>query len=264
MENRRYKLSFVFAFLLLVLSAVIYAAKIRFEFDNKVNFIIYGLVFLMLIILAYQSFKEKSYPSALEIKKIKSVSDSAFLAGIGFLIDFISCSMSLYTALNSKRIIYAKAGANAVSLVFALLSSLYFISIFLSYRYSSYDFRKLKFLHFSPLLWALFRSGDIILNVVTFKEDVFSTTKGLMLIFAILFFFSFISEIENEKGAKRSFVFFVGAFSYLCLLIFSLRFFELRFRKAELLSEDSFFAVTSLCLFSFAHYFRNNLLSPRL
>ena len=264
MENRRYKLSFVLAFLLLVSSAFVYGAILKFELSNKVNYIVYGLVFLMLGMLAYQSFKEEEYPPAFDTEKSKAVADSAFFAGIGFLADFVNSAVGLVSALTSKRIIFALAGANAVSLVFALLSSLYFIAVFLSYKYDSYDFRKLKHLHFAPLLWALARAGMIILNAVTFREDVFSSVKGLMLIFAILFFFSFISEIENEGGAKKAFVFFIGAFSYLCLLLFMIGFFALRYHKFALLSENSAFCLTSLCLFFFTHYFRNNLLSPKI
>ncbi len=264
MENRRYKLSFVLAFLLLISCALVFGAILRFELDNKVNYIVYGLVFLMLGILAYQSFKEEAYPPSFELKKINSVADSAFVAGIGFLIDFVNSAATTVSALTSKRIIFALAGANAVSLVFALLSSLYFITVFLSYKYTSYDFRKLRYLHFAPLLWALAKSGLVILNAVTFREDVFSSVKGLMLIFAVLFFFSFISEIENKEGAKKAFVFFLGAFSYLCLLLFLIGIFALRYGKFAPISDNSAFFLTSLCLFFFAHYFRNNLLSPKI
>ena len=264
MENRRYKLSFVLAFFLLIGAAAVYAATLRFELENKVNYLIYALVFLMLGILAYQSFREEEYPPAFEFKKSKGVASSAFLAGIGFLIDFINSAVGLYSSLNEKRINFAGVGANAVSVVFALLSSLYFITVFVSYKYTSNDFRRLKFLHFAPLIWAFAKSGLIILNAVAFKEDVFSSVKGLMLIFAILFFFSFAYEIENESGAKKAFVFFLGAFSYLCLLLFFIGFIDICYKKTALLSENTAFALSSFCIFFFVHYFRNNLLSPRI
>ena len=264
MENRRYKLSFVISFLLFLCAASVYAATLRFELENKINYIVYGLVFLMLVIQAYQSFKEESYPPAFEIKKNRSVAFSAFIAGVGFLFDFIGSATELYKLLSEKRIIYSAVGTNLVSLVFALLSSLYFISIYLSYKYNSYDFRKLRFLHFAPLIWAVSKAGLSILNSIAFKEDVFSSIKGLMLIFAILFFFTFIGEIENSEGAKKTFVFFLGAFSYLSLLLFFIGFINICYKKTAFLNQNTTFSLTSFCLFFFSHYFRNNLLSPRV
>ncbi|MBE6741215.1 MAG: hypothetical protein E7570_02835 [Ruminococcaceae bacterium] len=264
MENKRYKLSFVISFILLISSIILYGVKLRFGLENSFNYVIYGFVFLMLGILAYQSFKEESYPPAFEIKKNNANAYSAFLAGIGFLIDFISNGISVYFTLTSKRIIPAEVATKAAALVFALLSSLYFMTVFLTYKYNSYDFRKLKYLHLAPLLWALSGAALTVLNAVAFREDMFSAIKGLTLIFATLFFFSFIQETESKGSAKKALVFFVGAFSYLCLLLVAVKFFDLRYRNAVLLHEDSAFAVTSLLLFTFAHYFRNNILSPRI
>ncbi len=262
MENKRFKLSFVAAFILLISSVAVYAIGVISGAQSKTNIIVYLLTLLMLCVLAYQSFREKEYPKAFEPKKNRYIADSALLAGGGFIIDFIGSSIALYYLFDAKRVNPAETGLYIGGIAFSILSTLYFAAIYLSYTGNAYDFRRLKILHFAPLLWAISKSGLLILNAVGFRNDAFSTIKGLLLIFAILFFFTFIVEIENEEGAKKSFVFFIGALSYLCLLILFIRYFDMRYNNTPLVGEDTFFTATSLCLFMFTHYLRTNLLSP--
>ena len=256
MNSSNYSLSSLLTELAFIICVLTRCLTLAFEWGSAANYVFYLLILLMLILTAHQSFKEASTNKA-EFKS--SLKGYALCASIGFLVDFVNLELSALNLAEGKHYSKAELLALCFAGVFALLSSLYFSAVYLSCKSAAYDFKKLKFLHFTPLIWALLRSTDMISNATSVKSDVYSALKGAVLIFAILFFYSFISELENKSEAKRTTLFFSGAFSYLAFLLFISSVLSLIFKKADLISEESFFSLSAFLIGLFVYYFRKEL-----
>ena len=241
----------------LIICIILRVLSVMLKWGGAANAVFYIAVLITIIITAYRSFSQSEYNRACDFKENMKIYATG--AAGGFIIQFIYCVISA-GALADERY-FNKASLISISAagVFSLLSSLYFIAISLSCGKTSYDFRKLKILHFAPLLWSLCAIAHIIPNAPDFKTDVFSVLKALMLIFAMLFFYFFISETESESGAKKSTVFISKAFSYMCLLLFFSRAFEIIFKAETLYNCESLFALSALLIGTFAHQFRKGL-----
>ena len=242
----------------LIICIVIRALSCMLHFGAAANYVFYIAVFITLCIVFLRSHRGQ-FGSAAKLKS--ELRPYALLFSFGFMIDFIN---SLFTAVKlteeahlNRPQFFALIAAG----IFALLSALYFIAVYLSCGKTAYDFKKLKLLHFMPLLWSIASTLVIITDALSFKSDVFMILKSAFLIFAALFFYCFISEAENEGAAKRQTVFISKAFSYIALLLFFSRCFELIGKTAALSESETFFALSALIMSLFPHFYRKQIVS---
>ena len=240
----------------LIICIVIRLLSCLLHFGAAANYIFYIAVLITLCIVFLRS-RKGPFGSVFELTS--ELKPYALLFSFGFMIDFIN---SLFTAVKlaeeahfNRPQFFALIAAG----LFALLSSLYFIAVYLSCGKTAYDFRKLKILPFMPLLWSIAAILGIITDALSFKSDVFMILKSTFLIFAALFFYSFISETENEGAAKRQTVFISKAFSYIALLLFFSRCAEITGKTAALIESETFFALTALMMSLFPHFYRKQI-----
>ena len=241
----------------LIICIVLRVLSVMLKWGSTANAVFYIAVLITIIITAYRSFSQSEYNPACDFKENMKLYSTG--AAVGFIIQFIFCVINAGILADERYISKTSLITISAAGVFSLLSSLYYIAVSLSCGKTSYDFKRLKALHFAPLLWSLCSLAHLIPNAPNFKSDVFGVLKAIMLIFGILFFYSFISEIESESGAKKSTVFNSKAFSYMCLLLFFSRAFEIIFKAEELYNPESLFALSALLIGTFAHQFRKNL-----
>ena len=256
MTNNNISIPSVLSSAAFAICTIIKALSTVFKWGGGADIAFYTALFITLILVAYRSFTQGDYKKATEFgNELKPFS---FLASAAFMIEFVKTIIILYRTVDGKRYTPIELAVLIAICLFSLLSSLYLIAISLSCGKTSYDFKRLRFLHFAPLMWALFSIAGIITDAPSFINNGFAILKGFTLIFGALFFYTFIIEIENENGAKKSTVFFSKAFSYLCFLLFITRVFELAGKTAAF-DEQSVFALSALLLGLFAHYYRKNL-----
>lgn len=241
----------------LIICIVIRALSCLLNLKAAANYIFYIAVLITVCIVFLRSFKGREYNSPAELKS--ELKPYALLCSFGFMIDFINSLFSAVKQTEEAHLNRPQFFALIAAGVFALLSSLYFIAIYLSCGKSSYDFKKLKLLHFTPLLWAISSILLMIADALSFKNDVFMVLKSAFLIFAALFFYCFLSEIENNGSAKRQTVFISKMFSYFALLIFFSRCFELIGKTAVLSDGETFFALSAFLIGLFPHFYRKQI-----
>lgn len=114
-------------------------------------------------------------------------------------------------------------------------------------------------MHLAPVFW----SGAKILSLMQYAisplTDIGGVLKYAMLIFAVCFFYCFASEIENDKGAKPSTVFFAREFSYFSMLFFIDSLVMLFSKSLKLTDENIVFSICALFICSFAFFFEKNI-----
>lgn len=240
----------------LIICIVIRALSCLLQSGAAANYIFYIAVLITLCIVYLRS-RHGQFSSASELKK--ELAPYALLFSLGFMIDFINSLVTAVKQTEEAHFNRPQFFALIAAGVFALLSSLYFIAVYLSCGKTAYDFKKLKILPFMPLMWSVSLIVGMITDALSFKSDVFMILKSTFLIFAALFFYCFISECENEGEAKRQTVFISKAFFYIALLLFFSRCFELIGKTAVISDSETFFALSALTMGLFAHFYRKQI-----
>jgi hypothetical protein len=224
----------------------------------------YVMLAFGVMLIAFDSFKNKDYPPAFEFKNNFHLNGFSYLASLGFFVDFVHNCVRLFVSAQDgsyKNLTYFIP--ICLSCLFALLSCFYFYTIGLSYGDKNYDFRELKVLHIAPLFWSVAQVFSIMQQAISFSRNVDSVVKYAMLVFAVCFAFCFASEIESSKGAKPITLFLARGYSYLSVMFFINRFMLLLSGNANINDDDGIFAVSVLLICAFVFFFEKNIISHK-
>lgn len=259
-QSTNSKIYFVFVILSLFASAGLRFSMFLFNASEAINCIYYIVVILGAVMIALNSFRNKSYANAFIFKNDFHLNIFSYVACIGFFADFVYQCVEIFLSVDDGDY---KNPIRFIPLClicfFSLISCFYFYTVGLSFGDKNYDFRELKIMHLAPIFW----SGVKILSQMQYAinplKDIGSMLEYILLIFAVCFFYCFASEIENDKGAKPSTVFFAREFSYFSMLYFIDGIVMLFSKSSSLTDKNVVFSVCALFICSFAFFFEKNI-----
>lgn len=219
--------------------------------DNfNLSYIVYGLSALMMIISIYNG--------AVCIKKCDTVSADSYNRKIAFssavsalcmFADFVNQCRDCYLYLaDNKYIEYGYIIPLGISGGFALVSSFYFITVFITARGGNFDLKKLTWLHFSPIIWAVFRLISITAKFINLESGIEIALEFLFLTSFIFFWFSVMLSFDGRKRATDILFTAASLFSFCLSAVLFIPRFVFVFTNFET-NFDSFL-ITSLCYMS--------------
>ncbi len=257
MKNQYHLISF----LLFLLCVGVRLASVIAGASTALMIIFYIALAVGIVFLALDSFGKKKYASAFIFKNRFHLNVFSALCCAGFFVDFVSGAVNVYQTLaGSLYIARAPFVSMCVSTVMALLSSFYFVLVSSSFANSNYDFRKLRALHFAPLLWGLFRLFAILDEVPNLLQSDAPVLKHIVLIFITCAFFFFAFEVDSTDGTKNSTVFVLRAQYYVGTIYFVNQLMLLLGGENGLSVFDCTFAVTVLLVSGFMYFCEKNII----
>ncbi|MCM1114198.1 MAG: hypothetical protein NC397_01730 [Clostridium sp.] len=177
---------------------------------SSIPIFIYGMFFGELILTAIYAFKIKATGNIFNFNTANKSSyfASSFLCA-AFFIDFLHQCINCFNYISSASYIeYAYIIPLGLSALFSLINCFYFVTFALTAKGSNYDFRNFTLLHFSPIIWGIAKLVIIMVKIVDITINIEICLEFLLLVFMLIFFFSYISLIDkhgNDTG--RTFVF---------------------------------------------------------
>lgn len=136
---------------------------------------------------------------------------SAFLA-FSYFADFVQQVYNCYNYISRVSYIeYAYLIPMAVSGVLALLCCFYFVCFAMTAGGSNYDFRNFTLFHFLPVIWCFSKLIMMMLKIIDVQQNVEGVLEFLLMAFMVVFFFCYISMVDNKGAVSRAFVFFANA-----------------------------------------------------
>lgn len=254
------KLYSLFAILLFFAAGGLRLSMLLFDLSVAVNSVYYLLLLVGIVFLALKAFNSGKYKRAFSLSKKINLNLSAFAAAIGFFIDFVHKCVNAYNCVLDE--VYKSRNTFVplcIGALFALLSCYFFYTVSLSYSSKSYDFRSLKLMHFSPLIWSGTQILTIMDKTANLRADIDGVVKCFVFIFAVCFFYRFSAEIEDQGEAKATTMFCSSAFSYLSAAFFVNRLMLLFGKFVPIDSDDGITSVTMLLVAIYAVFFEKSI-----
>lgn len=243
----------VFSILFCVVAIVLRFSALLLNSSSGLIIAFYIFALATVIFVVLRTIKEEGYSNAFKLNKAYRLDALSYFACFGFFVDFVhQCVRIFLSVQNGDYRSFATMSPIILSCIFALLSCFYFITVAMSYSDIGYDFRRLKLLHISPMLWAFANVLNGFTEPVSLLKEVDSIVKYFALCLAVAYFFCFAKEIENASSAKKSFVLFSRMFGYSSLIFFADRVMLIITGNAELLDKNSILAVCLLLISLFA------------
>lgn len=138
----------------------------------------------------------------------KTLYFSSALLSVTMFADFLHQCFGCYDYISKTNYIeYVYIIPLALSGLFALMSCFYFATLSVTAKGSNYDFKNFTLLHLAPVLWAFLRLILIMIKIIDVKRDADTALEFLLLSFMLLFFFCYISMIDNGGRVSRLFIF---------------------------------------------------------
>lgn len=216
-----------------------------------VLFFISCLAFILLIPvwLKNKALKNPFYKSKSRLLFLSSVA-----AGIAMFYDFVfKCVNGYQYAAEVSAIQLNYFIPLCLSALSALLCTLYFIMMGVSFKTDSYDFKSFKYYHIMPVFWNLFVLFSLLSD---YNDGVYAEEKILhyiVLISGILFFITLIGSMNSDYKKLKWLCFSGFVYGALCFVLSVPRIIAFLF-GAELNGAD-FSAATYLFIAAFAGVF---------
>lgn len=271
MQNKTAKIPLILSTVAAGVAVFLRFRQLLFFTDNSTGFVvpegevysywIYGLIFCSAVLCLVFAFRSKCTAQGIAPKSQGKVAAFAFLNAAAFFIDFVLQAYDCFSYVENT--VYLERNELAIMILvgaFALLSSFYYITVGMTLRGSQYDFRSFKLFHFVPVLWAVTRLLDILVEMVNVSMGTETVVEFIYLVFLLMFYFSFITAAVSERNAGRGIVFF-ALVTFMLSLILDLPGIvtSLIGRQSEL-SDAVFSRITDLICGLFAASFAGNLL----
>lgn len=221
---------------------------------GNLSFVIYALLLVIFIISALYSKRHQPVRTlfASENGTKGEFLSSVFLSG-AFFADFMYQSFNCYSYSSRVSYIdYTFLIPLALSGLLALACCFYFLCASMTANGSNYDFRNFTILHFAPVLWGFFRLLLIMLKIIDVKLDVEATIEFLLIAMMIMFFFCYISMLDNGTAPTRAFVYFAVITFSLSLILALPRIALIIIGKGSQLSHIDYFPLTFVAVGVFA------------
>ncbi len=184
----------------------------------------------------------------------------SYLCTAGFFVDFVSSAVRIFMSvgdgsyLNAVYFVPLCLGCAA-----AIISSFYFIMVGLSFDSSAHDFRRLKIVHISPVLWAVSKMFAVLTDAAKPGEDINIILKYIVLIFLTGAFYFFASEVLSQQGTKQVSLFAFKAVFYTGMLYCIDQIMLVISHISEIGSTDGMLAVTVFGISVFMYFLSKNI-----
>lgn len=226
MPKIKNKTVFFLAFSASFAAAAVRCVQVFLFTDYETGFIIKGaepsmLAFFLLLALsvafsAFVFFQKDLRRNPIEQESSRSLFICGILCGVFMFYDFVHQCINCYTYASKTTYLSMNYFIPMLLLgVFALLSSVYFVILAISFKTKQYDFKQLRLFHIVPFLWSLF---GLFVSLTNYNDKLYAEEtflKYAVLIFALLFFFSFMGVVEKGRKMLNMLAFF--GLSYGCL-----------------------------------------------
>lgn len=249
MQSLSSKIYYVFSILFFVVAIILRFSALFFQFSSGLIIAFYIFVLSSIFCIVLRTVKEDNYSTAFKFEKTKRLDIVSYFACFGFFVDFVHQCVRIFLCVqNGDYKSFTMFSPICLSCIFSLLSCFYFITIAMSFSDIGYDFRRLKLLHISPILWSLANLITALTEPMSLLKEVNSIIKYAAIISAVLYYYFFARETENEDKAKKPIVLFSRAFGYLALIFFVDRVMLILTGNAELLDKNSIFSASLLMI----------------
>lgn len=181
--------------------------------DGKMSLTVYILLAAAMIFNFIYVKNKTSFAPLLDFEKggKSEYAVSVFLA-VAYFADFVHQTYNCYNYMSRVSYIeYAYIIPMAVSGVLALLNCFYFVCFAMTAGGSNYDFRNFTIFHFMPAVWCFSKLIMMMLKIIDVKQNVEGVLEFLLVAVMIMFFFCYISMVDNKGAISRVFVFFANA-----------------------------------------------------
>ena len=215
------------------------------ETDWSVYLLYIVLAAAIIAILALGIAKRKKLDYSLEYTKRPGLSSLSLIAACGILLDAYNCFIRFISeetvttasgsSLDSSKLIIMLEG------VFALLSAIYFIMLWLTYLKGNSNGSGFWLLSLTPVLWSIFRLVVRFMRTISYIRVSELLIEMIMISFMILFFMIF-AQVNcgiNGKGNEWKIAAYGLSGALLALICFVPRFIVMITGNADLLHEQS-------------------------
>lgn len=271
MQNKTAKIPLILSTVAAGVAVFLRFRQLLFFTDNSTGFVvpegeiysywIYGLIFCSAALCLVFAFRCRCTAPGTAQKPQRKIAVFAFLNAGAFFADFVLQAFDCFNYIENTAYLERNELVLMVLLgAFALLSSFYYITVGMTLSGSQYDFRSFRFFHFVPVLWAVIRLLDILVEMVNVSMGTETVVEFIFLVFLLMFYFSFITAAVSERNAGRGIVFF-ALVTFMLSVILELPGIITSFigRQSEL-SDAVFSRITDLICGLFAASFAGNLL----
>ncbi len=222
---------------------------------SNISFVIYAVELLTILSAALYSKRKKGLIYAFDDNNSsKPLFLSAVLLSVSMFADFIHQCYNCYDYIYSVSFIeYTYLIPLALSGLFALLSSFYFLMLAVSLRRTNYDFRNFIWFHLVPVFWTFTKLFRIMVKILDIRIGVEACLEFLLIIFVFCFLFSFLSAVDDKrKGTSRFFVFSSVMLASASAELVIPRYIVFLCGKGSVLNETAYTSVTYIMLGLFA------------
>lgn len=249
-------LSSVFFIVALVLRLVMFLA----DYSTTAGIFFYLFTALGIACIGLEVKNQNNLSKAFEFNNNYHLNLFSYIASLGFFICFVNQCINIFKSVeNGVYNMPTYFVPICVICLFALLSCFYFYTVGMSYGDRGYDFRELKLLHFAPIVWSVAFVLSVMTMAISPLREIDSTLKCIVLVFSVVFFYFFASEIVSDKPAKKATVFFSKAFAGLSIMFFVDMVMLLITRNIKPYDNDFILSISLLMISLFVFFFERNI-----
>lgn len=216
--------------------------------------IMYALAVLSIVLIAVYSNNKAPGNNLLSTDKFSRASGIASLmAAVSLFCDFIhQCINTYYEISRGSYTDYLYLFVLVLCVLFALLSSFYFISYYVTQSGLNYDFKNLNLFHFVPILWGISRLFVMLQKIIELKNNAEGLIEIVFLSCMLGFFICFVKVIDKNGVGSVALVFFAYCAFFVSLLLVAPRILIMLIGKRELLFEVPYTMISYLASGIFA------------
>ena len=179
-------------------------------FYSETNFsvyLLYGVVAAAIIsLVVFGLSKRKKLSYSLETVKRPGLSSLSLIAACGTALDAFGCLNKIMTGETSPVIADSPVDGTKLVLllegVFALLSAVYFILLWLTYLKGTSNGSKIRLLALAPVIWSIFRIVIRFMRTISYIR-VSELMFEMLMIASLILFFMALAQANTQIGAEK-------------------------------------------------------------
>ncbi|MBR5561605.1 MAG: hypothetical protein IKW12_00475 [Clostridia bacterium] len=170
-------------------------------------YLLFGVLAVSIIaFLVFGFTKRKTLEYSLETTKRPGLSSLSLIAACGLALDAFSCLMKYSTVEPSATAMDSPVNASQLILmieaVFALLSAIYFILLWLTYLNGKSNASKIRLLALAPVIWSILRIVIRFMRTISYIRVSDLLFEMIMIAFLILFFMA-LAQANTGISAEK-------------------------------------------------------------
>lgn len=246
---RRYSIFIILSF---ALSAAFRIADIFLVEHIWLKVLFFVILFLGVAFIALECAKNDCTVKAISYENKFRLDIFAFICACGMFVDFVVSAQGIYYCIIDSTANAMRTFLEAFQCVFALLGTVCFVLIALSYKNPKrFDFRKLGLFNLILLLWALSRCL-IGLTDIYELQNTSSITMYLTLLFCLMALYCFLYETQG-KAVKKFSLFSIRSFGSVGFICFVTQIVSVIHKDSSILDEQTLFVLSMYFISLFLH-----------